>query len=49
LTADGEYSSAAHHPYRRICEARFVDLDPPRRPPDLPAAIVRPRIGAGSR
>ena len=49
LTADCEYSSRAHHPFRRICEARFVDLDPPRRPPDLPAAIVRPRIVAGGK
>jgi hypothetical protein len=23
------------------CQARFADLDPPRRPPDLPAARLR--------
>jgi hypothetical protein len=44
LTAYCRYASGVHHPYRRICEARFIDLDPPRRPPDLPAAIVRPRV-----
>ena len=30
-------------------EAQFVDLDPPRRPPDLPAAIVRLRVVAGGK
>jgi hypothetical protein len=30
-------------------EARFIDLDRPRRPPDLPAAIVRPHIVAGGK
>jgi hypothetical protein len=27
----------------------FIDLDPPHRPPDLPAAINRPRLVAGGK
>ena len=29
------------HPYRFRCQARFRDLEPPRRPPDLPAMRLR--------
>jgi hypothetical protein len=29
------------HPYRQVCAARFIDLDPPRRPPDAPAPVLR--------
>jgi hypothetical protein len=29
------------HPYHAGCQARFTDLDPPRRPPDDPATTLR--------
>jgi hypothetical protein len=29
------------HPYAGRCQARFVDLDGPRRPPDSPARRLR--------
>ena len=40
LIADCELLRA-RHPYRGGCRARFVDLDPPMRPPDLPAVTMR--------
>ena len=29
------------HPLHRECRARFTDLDPPMRPPDQPATIMK--------
>jgi hypothetical protein len=29
------------HPYRFRCQARFCDLEPPRRPPDVPNRQLR--------
>jgi hypothetical protein len=49
LTADSPYARGAHHPYRRICQAHFPDIEPPRRPPDLPVAINRPRLVTGGK
>ena len=40
LTADCE-SQLARHPYHSRCAARFLDLDPPRRPPDAPTTVLR--------
>ena len=40
LVADCEVLRA-RHPYRSGCRARFIDLDPPVRPPDLPAVALR--------
>ena len=36
------------HPLHRECQARFIDLDPPRRPPDMPTRRMRV-CRAGSR
>ena len=33
------------HPYREQCAARFVDLAPPRRPPDEPHAGLKVIVG----
>ena len=46
LTADCAAANP-RHPYRGGCKARFVDLDPPRRPPDEPAR--RMRVVAGGK
>jgi hypothetical protein len=40
LTADCPWQNP-HHPYHGRCQARFVDLEPPRRPPDTPARRLR--------
>ena len=40
LTADCEARNA-RHPYRSRCVARFIDLDPPRRPPDAPSTVLK--------
>jgi hypothetical protein len=40
LTADCGASNP-RHPVHRECQARFIDLDPPRRPPDMPARQMR--------
>jgi hypothetical protein len=40
LTADCE-ARDARHPYRSRCAARFIDLDPPRRPPDAPVTVLK--------
>lgn len=40
LTADCAARNP-RHPYHRGCQARFTDLDPPRRPPDQPAAALK--------
>lgn len=40
-------SRDARHPYRSRCAARLVDLDPPRRPPDVPATVLRVVGGKG--
>ena len=29
------------HPLHRECQARFTDLEPPMRPPDQPAAVMK--------
>jgi hypothetical protein len=31
----------ARHPYQGTCRARFIDLDPPMPPPNLPQARLR--------
>ena len=50
LTADcAGAGRSARHPYRRICKARFIDLDGPRRPPDLPPAMMPLRVIEGGR
>ena len=41
LTVDCAASAKAKHPYQRRCAARLLDLDPPRRPPDAPATVMR--------
>jgi hypothetical protein len=33
------------HPYHRGCQARFIDLDPPQKPPDAPAPRLRAIAG----
>ena len=40
LTVDCEARNP-RHPYHRDCQARYVDLDPPRRPPDNPAVTMK--------
>jgi hypothetical protein len=40
LTADCEARNP-RHPHRAGCQARFIDLDPPRRPPDMPAQALK--------
>jgi hypothetical protein len=40
LASDCEARNA-RHPYRSRCAARFIDLDPPRRPPDAPRTMLR--------
>ena len=35
------------HPFKEGCGARFVDLDPPSPPPDLPPAMRRLRLVKG--
>jgi hypothetical protein len=40
LTVDCEVADASH-PFRAGCYARFVDLDPPRRPPDGSAVTMK--------
>jgi hypothetical protein len=37
----------ARHPYRSRCAARFIDLDPPRRPPDAPRTVLKVVRGRG--
>jgi hypothetical protein len=44
LTADCDASNP-RHPLYRECQARFIDLDPPRRPPDMPARRMRVQGG----
>ena len=39
----------AKHPYRQRCAARFIDLDPPRRPPDAPRVAMKLIIGGRQR
>ncbi len=36
------------HPYRMGCHARFVDLEPPRPPPDEPTEALRLIVGGKS-
>jgi hypothetical protein len=38
-----------HHPGQGSCRTRFVDLDPPTRPPDVPAPVVRLRLVNGGK
>jgi len=40
LTADCGASNP-RHPLHRECQARFIDLDPPHQPPDMPARRLR--------
>jgi hypothetical protein len=40
LAGDCEAQNA-RHPHRSRCAARFIDLDPPRKPPDAPVAALR--------
>jgi len=44
LTSDCEARNP-RHPYRSRCAARFIDLDPPRRPPDAPATVFKLMAG----
>lgn len=41
LTADC-YHRRPRHPIHGECQAYLPDLEPPRRPPDLPAALAEP-------
>lgn len=48
LTADCEYQRA-RHPIQAGCKARFSDLEPPMRPPDMPGRVLRVVSGGGKR
>jgi hypothetical protein len=40
LTVDCPFANP-RHPYKNQCKARYSDLEPPRRPPDMPAGQLR--------
>ncbi len=40
LTADCPLQNP-RHPYQGRCRARFIDLEPPMRPPDAPRVALR--------
>lgn len=44
LTADSRMHDV-HHPAQGRCRARFIDLDPPTRPPHVPAPVMRLVMG----
>lgn len=44
LTADCGFRESKH-PVAGVCRARFVDLDPPTRPPDAPGRRLRVIVG----
>jgi hypothetical protein len=33
------------HPFKEGCKARFIDLDPPTRPPDMPGRALKVLAG----
>lgn len=47
LAGDCKYWGRPRHPILPGCGAYFCDLDPPRRPPDLPPRRVRLRVVGG--
>jgi hypothetical protein len=48
LTVDCEFANP-RHPYQGRCRARFIDLDPPQRPPDMPPAAQQLRVVNGGK
>lgn len=49
IAADCPHLDRKGNQYVPKCHARFVDLDPPPRPPDLPPGMLGLRVVQGGR